>query len=492
MTRNVILKISAGVLIIAAGIVYLSMTYAPDLPAQNKLFIACAFAAFAFGGLAAVFAGMRGLIYGVCAGICFAIMNAAHSLPLRVFAACALAALAFIYLRKRAKDGISNADNASAEYDNDALLIRNGARVSQYLRDEDKIYILKLYTLADTDNDKPVIKRTIGNIPEKGKSILRVSNISGVQCKKSAESTYIRLRRRDRSFTPWREVMAGGGFDADARIAQTFEGIPIEWKADNTPKRNAIHEYLLKRFPRMRKEARAKRILRQRESSGEGRKIISRYEKLRRLLLAPCVICQALWLFTRLDYGAMCVANIAMQTICILTYFYRLRAGRTWNKHEDERELAGAVFMSGFTLIIRTSIDYNLDDYSQLFVPVMAIAAVFAFLLLFIKRGKKPVKSWAVVSMLCVLIYFVPAASVQLNALMDNGGNAIIYMTEVADMDVLRSSRSPAKYTLTLNAPHGSIELDVAKELYYSLEVGDSVEVVTSTGPIGITYTYAK
>ena len=43
-----------------------------------------------------------------------------------------------------------------------------------------------------------------------------------------------------------------------------------------------------------------------------------------------------------------------------------------------------------------------------------------------------------------------------------------------------------------LNTENGEKSAKVGKEFYNTLQVGDEVKLVTSTGPLGITYHYAR
>ena len=62
----------------------------------------------------------------------------------------------------------------------------------------------------------------------------------------------------------------------------------------------------------------------------------------------------------------------------------------------------------------------------------------------------------------------------------------------IVKMYVSRGGKSPTRYTLTLNTENGEKSVEVGKEFYNTLQVGDEVKLVTSTGPLGITYHYAR
>lgn len=80
----------------------------------------------------------------------------------------------------------------------------------------------------------------------------------------------------------------------------------------------------------------------------------------------------------------------------------------------------------------------------------------------------------------------------QLNALLNDGRNAVKQPTPIVDMDVSKGSRSPTRYTLTLSVPGGERRVRVRRELYDALQVGGEVLLVTETGPLGIAYSYVN
>ena len=78
------------------------------------------------------------------------------------------------------------------------------------------------------------------------------------------------------------------------------------------------------------------------------------------------------------------------------------------------------------------------------------------------------------------------------NWVMDGGRNRVETVVPIVEMYVSKGSKSPTWYELTLNTENGKKSVKVGKEFYNTLQVGDEVKLVTSTGPLGITYHYAR
>ena len=76
--------------------------------------------------------------------------------------------------------------------------------------------------------------------------------------------------------------------------------------------------------------------------------------------------------------------------------------------------------------------------------------------------------------------------------MLDSGQNRVETVVPIVNMYVNQGGKSPTRYILTLNTVGGEKSVNVGKEFYDTLQVGDEVTLVTSTGPLGITYHYAR
>ena len=169
-----------------------------------------------------------------------------------------------------------------------------------------------------------------------------------------------------------------------------------------------------------------------------------------------------------------------------------MRVGVTGNKKIDEELFTNAMLFPNIALGVRTLLDFDLDNLLQVFVPTGAIAVLFALLALLITRGSGVSKRRLASALALVAFLYAPAASVQLNWVMDGGRNRVETVVPIVEMYVSKGSKSPTWYELTLNTENGKKSAKVGKEFYNTLQVGDEVKLVTSTGPLGITYHYAR
>ena len=94
--------------------------------------------------------------------------------------------------------------------------------------------------------------------------------------------------------------------------------------------------------------------------------------------------------------------------------------------------------------------------------------------------------------MVCIALLYALAASVHLNWVLDDGRDRVETVVPIVNMYVSRGGKSPTRYILTLNTEGGEKRVKVGREFYSTLQVGDEVKLVTSTGPLGITYHYAR
>ena len=361
------------------------------------------------------------------------------------------------------------------------LLLRSGLWISQYLREGDQIYVARVMAITDESSAKPLLKSAADYAPAKGNTILNVADIADVQRRMGTDGEYVRIRRHSGRPMPWCELVSGDGAKADAQLAKVFAGIPVEWKAGKTSKKAS------KKIFSPGVSAKQWRTY-----TEEARKILRRYDRLRGWLLAASIGCQLLWLFSSFNYRVLCAANLILPPVSFLLYFYRMRVGVTGNKKIDEELFTNAMLFPNIALGVRTLLDFDLDNLLQVFVPTGAIAVLFALLALLITRGSGVSKRRLASALALVAFLYAPAASVQLNWVMDGGRNRVETVVPIVEMYVSKGSKSPTWYELTLNTENGKKSAKVGKAFYNTLQVGDEVKLVTSTGPLGITYHYAR
>lgn len=502
MTRGFVRRLLAGLGVMAAGVLLLVFVYRPEMLPGVRMLLAGVFAACVFGGLFGILSGWRGFACGACSGAGLAMMYANQALKQPVGGLITIAGLLFAIgapavistpggiraLFSKWKKGAPERSRrrvklhaAKPKEEVGELLLRSGLWIGQYLREGDQIYVARVMAITDESSAKPLLKSAADYAPAKGNSILNVADIADVQRRMGTDGEYVRIRRHSGRPMPWCELVSGDGAKADAQLAKVFAGIPVEWKAGKTPKKAS------KKIFSPGVSAKQWRTY-----TEEARKILRRYDRLRGWLLAASIACQLLWLFVGINYRVLCAANLILPPVSFLLYFYRMRAGVTGNKNADQTLLMDAVLLPNIALGLRMLLDFDLDNLLQVFVPTGAIAVLFALLALLITRGSGVSKRRLASALALVAFLYAPAASVQLNWVMDGGRNRVETVVPIVEMYVSKGSKSPTWYELTLNTENGEKSVKVGKEFYNTLQVGDEVKLVTSTGPLGITYHYAR
>lgn len=502
MTRGFVRRLLVGLGVMAAGVLLLVFVYRPEMPPGVRMLLAGVFAACAFGGLFGILSGWRGFACGACSGVGLAMMYANQALKQPVGGLITIAGLLFAIgapavistpggiraLFSKSKKGASERPRkrvklraAKSKEEVGELLLRSGLWISQYLREGDQIYVARVMAITDESSAKPLLKSAADYAPAKGNSILNVADIADVQRRMGTDGEYVRVRRHSGRPMPWCELVSGDGAKADAQLAKVFAGIPVEWKAGKTPKKAS------KKIFSPGVSAKQWRTY-----TEEARKILRRYDRLRGWLLAASIACQLLWLFVGINYRVLCAANLILPPVSFLLYFYRMRAGVTGNKNADQTLLMDAVLLPNIALGLRMLLDFDLDNWLQLLAPTGAITALFALLALLITRGSGAPRRWMAGALACIALLYALAASVHLNWVLDGGQNRVETVAPIVKMYVSRGGKSPTRYTLTLNTENGEKSVKVGKEFYNTLQVGDEVKLVTSTGPLGITYHYAR
>lgn len=502
MTRGFVRRLLAGLGVMAAGVLLLVFVYRPEMLPGVRMLLAGVFAACVFGGLFGILSGWRGFACGACSGAGLAMMYANQALKQPIGGLITIAGLLFAIgapavistpggiraLFSKWKKGASERSRrrvklhaAKPKEEVGELLLRSGLWISQYLREGDQIYVARVMAITDESSAKPLLKSAADYAPAKGNSILNVADIADVQRRMGTDGEYVRIRRHSGRPMPWCELVSGDGAKADAQLAKVFAGIPVEWKAGKTPKKAS------KKIFSPGVSAKQWRTY-----TEEARKILRRYDRLRGWLLAASIACQLLWLFVGINYRVLCAANLILPPVSFLLYFYRMRAGVTGNKNADQTLLMDAVLLPNIALGLRMLLDFDLDNWLQLLAPTGAITALFALLALLITRGSGAPRRWMAGALACIALLYALAASVHLNWVLDGGQNRVETVAPIVKMYVSRGGKSPTRYTLTLNTENGEKSVKVGKEFYNTLQVGDEVKLVTSTGPLGITYHYAR
>ena len=147
--------------------------------------------------------------------------------------------------------------------------------------------------------------------------------------------------------------------------------------------------------------------------------------------------------------------------------------------------------MSGFSLLLRLLLDFNILNWGRL----LAAAAVLAtlILLLFLMLSKEWKRRKAVFAYLAVALFmYSMGAGMQLNVLLDYSEPEVVEAV-IEHMYISTGSKRPDSYIIEVMKSDGSTQkLEISESQYEDLSIGDGVEVCTYPGCFGIKYAKAR
>ena len=204
---------------------------------------------------------------------------------------------------------------------------------------------------------------------------------------------------------------------------------------------------------------------------------------------AYVLIVELLWLFINVPYELFAVLNLlAFPAGIVICSVFRNEITINETKKTSKRcSIFTPFLLSGFALLFRTLLDFNVLKWGRLFIvaAIIFVALLGVFLLVTNEWRKKKV---AVAVVIFGLLFYSIGAAMELNYLLDFS-EPNIEAAEIIDMRISTGSKSPDSYYIEVEKSGGEIsELEIGEEYYESLSIGDSVEVYTYGGFFGISY----
>jgi len=179
----------------------------------------------------------------------------------------------------------------------------------------------------------------------------------------------------------------------------------------------------------------------------------------------------------------------------IILVMYRLLSNEITMCEEKssskKHSVAILTIASGFGLALRSLMDFNIINWGRLFVWAVAVFVIFLAAFLLLTKEWRVKKAAIGIIGLALLAYFFRSTA-EINFVFDKN-EAVKEEAVISEMHISTSSKSPDSYIIDVIKSDGSEqELHIGKSDYEALSVGDSIEVYTYPGALGIRYSEAE
>lgn len=234
-------------------------------------------------------------------------------------------------------------------------------------------------------------------------------------------------------------------------------------------------------------------------SLGQWRKENQKPETLRllkKLTMALTVAGAALslaFMFLPVPYELTAWALVALSLVTlalplIFPAYYSLTRTTEEAKQEEGANAIGWMYPSvacGAGLTLRALMDFNFHSDRCLLVG-LGIGAVMTLLYSLRCRELHRRFGWSLL-VLFMTGFLTIGLSLELNYLLDTS-EPLIEERVVLDKHISTSSKGPDSYYCTVELQGKEVDIDVGKEAYQTIDIGDTVEVGTRAGAFGMAY----
>lgn len=228
-------------------------------------------------------------------------------------------------------------------------------------------------------------------------------------------------------------------------------------------------------------------------SSNTAEKIENKNIKLILDIINRSGIAVSIWmLFVPVLYSLSIVIAIIIPVISLIVY--RLLRGVV-KIDEIDREnytIAGGLIVPGLALVIRTSYDFEIYDYSNVLLPSLAISIVFLIIMILGNKefSFRKKDSYIIISIMMFFSFLYGASSIIfINCYYDK------YITEIFTVNIVsKKSKTKGQNYKVEVSPWGewteNEKISLDKDLYYQVGVGDKVNIVLCKGKFDIPWFY--
>lgn len=224
-----------------------------------------------------------------------------------------------------------------------------------------------------------------------------------------------------------------------------------------------------------------------------------RLEVLKKVRIAYCFyigLTSLPWLFLNVPYVLFSVLNLLSLPIGLGLYFafpkeltMDEKEKKTKGKHLKKLSIVEPVLLSCCAMPLRSFMDFNILTWGQLLLISIILTVIIVVLCLVLSKEWKTTKS-TILAFVMVAVFYSFGAVIQVNCTFDPYPPESA-MGTVTDMYISTSSKAPDSYMLTVAMPDGTeLDLETSPEYYESFQIGDTAEIYTYPGLLGIDYAY--
>jgi hypothetical protein len=200
----------------------------------------------------------------------------------------------------------------------------------------------------------------------------------------------------------------------------------------------------------------------------------------------------AVWLILfPIPYKLAVISGVLIPIIAILTIkFFKGLILVEERKYNLKPSVSGALFVPGLALTFKTLFDFQIDDYSNVWIPVVFVAILFVGLLVignkefYLKQVKTYVK---MIVLMIPMLFYSYGAIILLNCCFDKSTPKVL-TTTIMNRET-EGEGFNTTYFLNLNTWHKGKDVEkilVKKDLYDQLQEGDEIAVYIFKGKFNI------
>lgn len=214
--------------------------------------------------------------------------------------------------------------------------------------------------------------------------------------------------------------------------------------------------------------------------------------KLANLILTIISVILAIsFLFININYK---IQSIACMLLFIATFSFYIKYNDVVSmadkgEKKDKINVILPMYGTAIVLGLRSLMDFNIMSYKMLIIMSLFIFFIIMFIFFVFSKEYKKEKSCILGVMFAVLI-FAPSAALQVNYDFEKSALNVEYST-VSNMEISTGSKAPDTYRITvINAFGNKMELNISKNYYRSIKIGDTIPVFEKEGFLKIPYAY--